>query len=396
MDATARLRHHSTDGPAVLAEVGVQASSRKARRWAGLLLAVLGLLAAGNALAQRTEGDRAVAQGTYDAEVAVRNQNDAERGRALATALAQVLVNVTGDRSALSRGGVREELAKASDYVDSYDYRQDESTGAYGAPSYQTKLIVHFKPDAVNGLVDMLGLPSWPSPRPKPVLWLAIDDGSGPRLVGLGQANAARSVLDQAKARGYSLGLPAGNAAEQAAVGAIWRGDATAIASLSRRYSPPIQLIGKLQRTPGQWRADWTLVDSGKVIGSWQTNGTDARRTMAGGADGAADALYRRYARAGSGGAAGTFRVQIAGLRSADDYLRVAGYLGGMSLVRRIVPVTATPDRLELDLDLSTGMANFSRYVGRGDVLVAVPSDATDSTDGGNANGTTRFRLAGS
>ncbi|MBS0230651.1 MAG: hypothetical protein JSS52_05770 [Proteobacteria bacterium] len=62
-------------------------------------------------------------------------------------------------------------------------------------------------------------------------------------------------------------------------------------------------------------------------------------------------------------------------------------------MVRRIVPVTATPDRLELDLDLSTGMANFSRYVGRGDVLVAVPSDATD---GGNADGTTRFRLAGS
>ena len=374
----------------------MQASSRMVRRWAGLLLAVLGLLASGNVLAQRTEGDRAVAQGTYDAEVAVRSQNDGERSRALATALAQVLVNVTGDRSALSRGGVREELAKASDYVDSYDYRQDEGVGAYGAPSYQTKLIVHFKPDAINSLVDMLGLPSWPQPRPKPVLWLAIDDGSGPRLVGLGQANAARSVLDQAKARGYALGLPAGNAAEQAAVGAIWRGDATAIAALSRRYSPPIQLIGKLQRTPGQWRADWTLVDSGKVIGSWQTNGTDARRTMAGGADGAADALYRRYARAGSGGAAGTFRVQIAGLRSADDYLRVAGYLGGMSLVRRIVPVTATPDRLELDLDLSTGMANFSRYVGRGDVLVAVPSDATDSTDGGNANGTTRFRLAGS
>ena len=370
----------------------MQARSRKARRWAGLLLAVLGLLTTGQALAQRTEGDRAVAQGTYDAEVAVRNQSDGERSRALATALAQVLVNVTGDRSALGRGGVREELAKASDYVDSYDYRQDEGVGAYGAPSYQTKLVVHFKPDAVNDLVDMLGLPSWPQPRPKPVLWLAIDDGSGPRLVGLGQANAARSVLDQAKARGYALGLPAGNAAEQAAVGAIWRGDSTAIAALSRRYSPPIQLIGKLQRTPGQWRADWTLVDAGKVIGSWQTSGTDARRTMASGADGAADALYRRYARAGSGGASGTFRVQIAGLRDADDYLRVAGYLSGMSMVRRIVPVTATPDRLELDLDLSTGLANFSRYIGRGDVLVAVPTDPADS---GSTDGTTRFRLAG-
>ncbi len=362
------------------------------RWWLGLLVAVLGLLCAGNALAQRTEGDRAAAQGTYEAEVAVRNQTDAERSKGLAAALAQVLVNVTGDRDALRRGGVREELAKADEYVESYDYRQDEGVGASGAPSYQTKLVVRFKPDAVNDLVDLLGLPNWPLPRPKPVLWLAIDDGSGPRLVGLSQANAARSVLDQARARGFALGLPAGNAAEQAAVGAIWRGDATAVASLSRRYSPPIQLIGKLQRTPTQWRADWTLVDSGKVIGNWQTSSADARRAMAGGADGAADALYRRYARAGSGGTSGTFRVQIAGFRDGADYLRVAGYLGGISIVRRIVPVAATPDRLDLDLELSTGVANFARYVGRGDVLVALPDEPGGSDASG---GVTRFRLAG-
>ncbi len=362
------------------------------RWWLGLLLAVLGMLLAGNALAQRTEGDRAVAQGTYEVEVPVRNQTDAERKRGLAAALAQVLVNVTGDRGAAARGGVREEMAKVDDYVDSYDFRQDEGVGASGAPSYQTKLVVRFKPDAVNDLVDMLGLPNWPSPRPKPVLWLAIDDGSGPRLVGLGQANAARSVLDQAKARGFSLGLPAGNAAEMAAVGAIWRGDNTAVAALSRRYSPPIQLIGKMRRGPGQWLVDWTLVDNGRVLGNWQTSSADARRAMAGGADGAADALYRRYARAGSGGAGSTYRVQIAGLRNGEDYLRVAGYLGRISIVRRIAPVMATPDRLDLELDLSTGMANFTRYVDRGGVLVAVPDDAGSAGDG---TGVTRFRLAG-
>lgn len=361
------------------------------RWWLGLLVAALGLLWTGSALAQRTEGDRAVAQGAYEAEVPVRNQTDAERRKGLAAALAQVLVNATGDRSALARGGVREELANADSYVESYDYRQDEGVGAAGAPSYQTKLVVRFKQDAVNDLIDLLGLPNWPQPRPKPVLWLAIDDGSGPRLVGLRQANAARSVLDQARARGYALGLPSGDAAEQAAVGAIWRGDTTAVAALSRRYSPPIQLVGKMRKTPGQWQVDWILVDGGKVLNRWQTSSADARRAMAGGADGTADALYRRYARAGSGGAGGTFRVQIAGLRDADDYLRVAGYLGGISIVRRIAPVTATPDQLDLDLELSTGMANFTRYVGRGSVLVAVPAGG----DGGDTGASARFRLAG-
>ncbi|MDE2407047.1 MAG: DUF2066 domain-containing protein [Xanthomonadaceae bacterium] len=358
-------------------------------RWlAGLLLAGLWLLA-GNALAQRVEGDRAVAQGAYQAEVPVRNQTDGERDKAFARALLQVLGNVTGDRGAAARAGVREELAKARAYVDGYDYRQDEGVSASGAPSFQTILVVRFRQADVDDLVAMLGLPSWPLPHPKPVLWLGIDDGSGPRLVGLGQVNAARAALDQAKARGYALGLPAGNAAEQAAIGAIWRGDTAAVTALSKRYSPPMQLIGKLRRSGVGWVADWVFVDNGKTLGNWQTSDADARRAMAGGADGAADALFKRYARAGSGGSPGLYRVRILGVRTADDYLRLAGYLGSMSIVRRVVPVTASRDVLELDLELATGIGNFSKYANRGTVL-----SQTNAEDG-DASQVASFLLSG-
>lgn len=362
-----------------------------ARGWFGLLVAGL-LLLAGNALAQRVEGDRAAAQGAYEAEVAVRNQTDGERDKAFARALLQVLGNVTGDRGAAARGGVREELAKAKNYVDGYDYRQDEGVSATGAPSFQTTLVVRFKQSEVDDLVTMLGLPSWPMPHPKPVLWLGIDDGSGPRLVGLGQANAARAALDQAKSRGFALGLPAGNAAEQAAIGAIWRGDTAAVSALSKRYSPPMQLIGKLRRSGSGWVADWTFVDNGKVLGSWQSSNADARRAMAGGADGAADALFKRYARAGSSGTPGVYRVRVQGIRGTDDYLRLAGYLDSVSIVRRVVPVTASPDTLEMDLELTTGVANFSKYVGRGSVLSVV---ATGDADSGTS-AVSVFQMAGS
>ena len=340
--------------------------------WAGVLWASLWLLGCGSALAQRTEGDRAGATGLYQTEVAVRNQSDEEREKAFGRALGQVLASVTGDREAAQRPGVREEMAKARDYVDGYDYRQDEGVSASGAPSFQTMLVVRFDDDQVDALVQMLGLPSWPAPRPKPVLWLAIDDGSGPRLVGLAQAGAARSLLDQARERGYALGLPSGSAAEQAAVGAIWRGDTAAIAALSRRYSPPMQLIGKLQRSAGGWLADWIFVDRGKVLDRWQTRHPDARRAMAGGADGAADALFKRYAKAGSGGPPGRYRVRVLGIDDADDYLRLAGYLDGISIVQRMEPVAASADTLELDLELATGIDNFARYVDHGDVLSAV------------------------
>lgn len=329
------------------------------------------LLAAGTASAQRVEGDRAGAQGPYEAEVPVRSQTESEREAGFARALAQVFGKLSGDRSAASRPGVGQELRRAADYVDGYDYRQDESIGASGAPSYQTVLVVRFKEDEVDAVAGALGLPVWPTPRPRPVLWLAIDDGSGPRLVGLGHSNAARPILQRAIERGYRLGLPAGNAAEQAAAGAIWRGDTAAIARLSARYNPPMQLLGKLYRSGGGWKADWIFVDNGRVLSRWSETHADARRVMATGAEGTADALSRRYARARPAGEPATQRIVFSGIHSAADYLRLSAALQRMSVVRGIRPVRAMPDGLEADLELLTGMTGFRRIVDEA-VLVEV------------------------
>ncbi|WP_425602251.1 DUF2066 domain-containing protein [Luteimonas aquatica] len=350
------------------------APSARARACLCGLSLLLGLLClAGTAQAQRVEGDRAAAQGIYEAEVPVKDQTDAARHGAFARALAQVLSKLSGDRGAPSRPGVGKELRRAKDFVDTYDYRQDEGTSANGTPTYRTTLVVRFKQDDVDGIASALGLPIWPEPRPKPVLWLGIDDGTGPRLVALAQNNVARSVLQRAIERGYRLGLPSGSAAEQAAVGAIWRGDSAAIARLSARYSPPMQLIGKLYRDKGGWTSDWIFVDNGRVLSKWSDNEGDARQAMAAGADGAADALMKKYAKRGASGPAGKYRVIFTGLRSADDYIRLSSTLQGMSVVRGMTPIRATPEELEVDLDLLTGLAGFRRMAD-GTALVEVTS----------------------
>ncbi|PPU95364.1 DUF2066 domain-containing protein [Xanthomonas hyacinthi] len=338
------------------------------RRSLALLLSFALCLPAAAALAQadlRTEGDVAGAQSPYDAEVPVNSQSEADRNGAVARALGVVLGKISGDRAVMSRPGVTQALRNAKNFVDSYDYRQDQGTSPSGAPTFRTTLIARFRQSDVDGLAAALGLPLWPQPRPKPVLWLAIDDGSGPRLVGVQQSNAARSVLDRAIERGYRLGLPTGSAAEQALVGAIWRQDTAAVASASSRYSPPMQLIGKLYRgKSGGWTADWVFVDSGKALSSWSVSDADARRAMAAGADGAADALVKRYAKAASTGPAGVYRVLISGISSADDYLRASAALQNTSVVRRIVPIQASGDRLELDLDLLSGVSGLNRMLG--------------------------------
>jgi len=330
------------------------------------------LLASFAATAQRTEGDRAAARGVYSAEVEVNSQGAGERNSAFARALAQVLGKLSGNRNAASIPGISQELRRAERYVDGFDYRQDEGVSASGAPSFDTILVVRFDRDKVDSLAAALGLPIWPQPRPKPVLWLAIDDGSGPRLVGLPKAAAAQSTLERATTRGYRLGLPNGSAAEQAVVGAIWRGDTAAVARASRRYSPPMQLIGKLYRDDGGWRADWIFVDNGKVLSRWSESGANARQVMATGADGAADALMKRYAKAPETDPAGTYRVAFTGLDSTDDYVRLSGYLQQLAVVRGITPLSATPQTVAFDLDLVSGLSGFDRLVSGGDVLVAV------------------------
>jgi hypothetical protein len=365
--------------------IGQRPAGWRVRALGPLLMALgllaSGLLAASPASAQRVEGDIARAGGAYDAEVPVRSQAAGERNTAFARALAQVIGKISGDRSASSRPGIGQEMRRAGEYVRSYDYRQDEGVSSVtGAPTYQTTLVVRFDKAKVDAVMSALGLPIWPSPRPKPVLWLAIDDGRGPRLVGLAQSNAARAVLDRAQARGYRLGLPNGSAAELAAAGAIWRGDTAAIARLSQRYQPPMQLVGKLYKAKGGWKADWIFVDRGKVLSRWSTENADARRAMAGGADGAADALVKRYAkRPAGGGTPGTYTVRITGIDSAEDYVRLSAQLQKVSVVKRFIPLRATPEALELSLELSTGMAGFRRLLDD-DVLVPGDADAVPAT----------------
>ena len=168
---------------------------RNRMRWMGRCMAVAGLwMVFTLAWAQRVEGDRPQAQGPYQAEVTVQGQAELQRKGGFSRALGQVLQRITGDRGVTQRPGVAQELRNAGDYVDGYDYRQDEGVSPVtGAPTYDTTLVVRFDQDKVDTLIAALGLPVWSEPRPKPVLWLAIDDGRGPRLVGLAQASAART-----------------------------------------------------------------------------------------------------------------------------------------------------------------------------------------------------------
>jgi hypothetical protein len=320
----------------------------------------------------------------YEADVELLSQGAGERRAAAARALALVLVKLTGQPSATGNPVVRRAMAKAEAMV--VDSRSTDSvsdqqgnTAIGGAPVYKTLMTFAFDPAGVDALIAGAGLPYWGGGRPRPLLWLAIDDGRGARLVNSQQLAVVKPLASRGLERGLRFGLPAGSAIEQAAVQTIWAQSLAPMLPLSSRYGEQTQLLGKVYRNGSGWTADWVLGSGETELARWSYSDPSPQRAIASGADGSADAIARRDARSLDMGEPGTLVIAIGGLRDAGDYTRAMGYLQTLAVVRSVTVLEATPEQLNLSLELAVGPDGFSRFVGAGDTLEADPLASLDA-----------------
>lgn len=328
-----------------------------------LLLGCCGL----SALAQEPAG-------LYHGEAPVAGQDEAGRDQALRMALAEVLVKLTGRADVARQPGVARALTRAPSMASNLQFRQQSET-VDGAPVQQVYIAADFDPAAVDDLLAECDLIAWPQPRPTPVLWLAIDDGRGPRLVAAAQGAAVDSLRARAQRRGIRVIVPEGTPEESNfGVQAAWNDDPEAAQALQSRYDSPVQLIGRLFRSDAGWRSQWRLLEHGQELRRWDDSGADARVVLASAADASADVLAGRFIELVSAGPPGVFTVRVEGLADADDYPRLIGYLDRLGTVRRVLPLAADPDGLVLELDLAIGIEGFTRLMAAGPMLKPIPS----------------------
>lgn len=312
----------------------------------------------------------------YTAEVPVSSQEGREHDAALARALAQVLVRMTGQLSAPSDPVLQRALRSAGTLSTGTEYREAEEI-AGGVPVRRQMLAASFDPDAVDALIEAAGLPLWAGERPKPMLWLAIDDGSGPRLVSAQQINVVKPLAQRGLERGLRLLLPAGSAVEQPAADSIWRLDPAQMAVLSSRYGARVQLLGKVSRAAnGGWQADWLLAEGDAALKTWSFSDVSPQRVIASGADEAADVLAARQARVLASGAPETLMAEITGVDSEARWLALASYLQTLPVLRAYEVLEARPDAVRLRLDLAVDRARFEALLAGGRQLVVDESPA--------------------
>lgn len=311
----------------------------------------------------------------YEGETPVPDQSEAARAAALPRALQQVLAKVSGEADAASDPALAAAIGDASAMMQQYRYRQDV-VPVDGVPQLRLSLIARFDPAAVDALLAASGRSLWPSPRPKPLLWLAIDDGRGPRLVGQAQSAAVAALTRRAAERGLTVSFPQADLADQTVGGpqAVWRSDVDAVRTAATRYGREPVLMGRMQRGSGGWTVDWVLFDGSSELRRWSSTDPEAAAVLVAGADGAAAALANFYASRIMSGPAGDYDVVIEGIDSAVEYARALQYLQGLPVVQALQVQQAEADRLHLRLSLRSGIEGLARLASGGGVLAPVES----------------------
>jgi uncharacterized protein len=307
--------------------------------------------------------------GRYEGEAPVPSQDAGARAAAAPQALGEVLVKLTGDPQVVENPRLGESLARAPDLIQQFRYRQLDPAAAGGT---RLALVASFDRNAVDAMLAAADQPIWSEPRPVPVVWLAIDDGRGPRLVGEAQALAVAALTQRARARGLRLSYPLLDLEDQRQIDAsrVWNFNLDAAAAAAQRYQSRVALVGRLYRGNDGWIAEWRVLDGGAAIAQQRFSDTDAAVVLAAGADLAANALARQhFDHLFDAGPAGRYTIWVEGIRSSEDYTRLLGYLQRLPMVREAIPARAVGDRLLLDLDLGTGIDGFARLVANGGTL---------------------------
>ena len=134
------------------------------------------LLLAGALAAALGAGPAAGGQvsGLYEADVRVGDRGAGERRRALGQALGEVVVRVSGERSAARNPVVSEALREPDAYLQQFGYVTlgRPGTGPGSLPVDALHLRAAFDPGEVDRLLGDAGLPIWGRTRPTLVGWI--------------------------------------------------------------------------------------------------------------------------------------------------------------------------------------------------------------------------------
>lgn len=316
-------------------------------------------------------------QGLYEAEVPVRDKEQATRKVALGRALLSVIVKVSGQRSPDFDPQIGAAVKNPSRFVQQFRYdstlKQDET----GQPLQRLSLWARFDQAEVDTLLRSAGLPVWGRTRPAVLVWLGVEANAGRELVGSEDVSGLADTLYQsADRRGLPLLLPLLDLEDRARLSTsdIWAGFGDNILGASQRYQSETILVGRVyQVLPTVWEARWRLFLK-QTPYDFSSQGDTVELALEEGLGEVADLIAERFARQGVAGDQTLVALVISDINTLPDYARALRYLESLDGVSNVSPTEVIPGSVSFQLESRGGAETLTQIIALGRTLGVVES----------------------
>ena len=315
--------------------------------------------------------------GLYEAKVPVAGQTREERLQVYPSALAQVLVKLSGDRSVPEMAQMSAFMQRARSLVQQFHYEELPATEGLVEGGFTRLLVVSFDGNAISQALIEAEVPLWGHTRSEVLVLLAIEDREARYLLA---ANASveleSSLIKNASRRALPLILPLMDLEDQMTLGFVdvWGDFRHNMLKVSQRYGTEAVLVGRLIRTPeGLWQTRWSLHQGTEAAVSsdyWYVETNTQEEALAEGVDGAADRISRRYAQLFSAASADTVLLTVTEVKDLAGYARAMQYLESLDIVTTVEVSKVLADRVLFKLAIRGDMTGLERAVSLGSTLI--------------------------
>jgi hypothetical protein len=312
--------------------------------------------------------------GLYEAEVPVTSRDTTAEAAALEAALRTVLIRVAGDPAPERSRSLAPVFKAAQNYVRQFGFKEAREGGQ--AP---LTFWAQFDSLALDSALREAGVRVWGRERPTLLVWLAVSEPGGPRLIGTDNPSAYSEALRaQAATRGVPLLLPLLDLEDETQLSAqdVVAGSIDKIESGSSRYGAEAVLSGSLINAEGgRWTARWSLIKKGQAQ-HWMTQGDTPQAALGAGIDRAAELLATAYASGASSptadGTPETLELSVEGISRFDQYAQVQMYLKSLDQVTAVTIKQADAERVLFSVTSRGGAAAVTEAIALGRTLAAV------------------------
>lgn len=339
-----------------------------ARPLQGLVLVLMAALTPSAALAFETIE-------LYSAERFVADQSREARKQAAQTALAQLIVRVSGSPESLEAESIQAALKRADRYLLEFRYgarvsRENEQ----GESQRLLPLVMQFSESAVEKLLRQAQLPLWPENRPELLLWVVVDDGEQSRQL-LAAPERRDQVALSAKTLGLAIDWPLADLEDQLVLSVedLWSQELAMISQASERYSADYLIAGRMFKTSsGQWFGNWQMLPDSRLKGAStiaeigaEFEADSDRDLLDQAMTWVAQQLAARYAIVPRSEDDGATYLQVTGINNFDRYARLLANLQALPMVASADVLQVAGEELIVKLATDGDLSQFQRALNR-------------------------------